>query len=151
MIFTWFLILDKIKDGNFLLRDVTHKLYLVLLRRAKGFPLKATEGKIASKYCNTSKTRGGVLSTHHVPGWGYDLPMRVRLRVDNEMIVMVIVLTAWKQNIKMGESHRLNALEIKLVYLYCFWIKYTETFCCNWIGDWLLNDKMTKSVFSGFS
>ena len=53
--------------------------------------------------------------------------MRVRLRVDNEMIVMVIVLTAWKQNIRMGESHRLNVLQIKLVYLNCFLIKYKHS------------------------
>ena len=28
---------------------------------------------------------------------------------------MVIVLTAWKQNIRMGESQRLNAFQILLV------------------------------------
>ena len=43
------------------------------------------------------------------------------------MIVMVIVLTAWKQNIRMGESHKLNALQIKLVYLNRFLIKYKHS------------------------
>ena len=61
--------------------------------------------------------------------------------INNEITVMVIVLTAWKQNIRMGESQRLNAVQIKLVYLNCFWIKYkhsaaTELVIGYWTTKW---------------
>ena len=77
VIFTWFLILDKIKDGDYVLRDVTHKLYLVLLRTAKGFPLKAkslrntaTYQKLGEGFYQPPMYQGGDMTCLSVYVWG---------------------------------------------------------------------------------
>ena len=72
---SWFLILNKIQDGEHV-GDVTDL-------QQRHHPIKYTwscredqrlsnEGKIVSKYCNISKTRGGVRQPPLVPRWGYD-------------------------------------------------------------------------------
>ena len=87
-VFTWFLILDKIPDGD-------HVWWRHRLPAAPP-PIKYTsscredqrlfsEGKIVSKYCNTSKTQGGGGSINpHSPYRLYNgrgMTLRVRPRV----------------------------------------------------------------------
>ena len=55
----------------------THETYLVLLK-IKGFPVKATEGKIVLKYCNMSTIQGrGSPPLYHSLG----VTLRVRPRI----------------------------------------------------------------------
>ena len=88
-ILTWFLILDKIQDGDHCWPR--HRppaapppikcVYLILLRRSR----LSTKGKIVSKYFNISNTLGR--SSIHPPprlyhGGGMNLRLRVRPRVN---------------------------------------------------------------------
>ena len=85
-VFTWFLILEKIQDGDYVQvtsqtanNATTHKMYIILFSEEN--QRLSTEGKIISKYCNTSKTKRGV----HQPLFLYHggaMTLRVRPRVN---------------------------------------------------------------------
>ena len=69
-VFTWFLILDKIQDGNhvwWLHRPPAAPPPIKYNSSYREDQRLSTEGKIVSKYCNISKTQGGVSSTYPPP------------------------------------------------------------------------------------
>ena len=74
---TWFLILDKIQDGDNVWwrhRPPAAPPPIKYTSSCREDQRLSTEGKIVSKYCNMSKTQGGVPSTPPplVPLLGYD-------------------------------------------------------------------------------
>ena len=96
-VLTWFLILDKIQDGS----QDSHHVWWRQRPSAAPPPIKYTssrredqrlftEGKIVSKYCNTSKTQGGdsFNSPPLVPLWGFTL--LVHLRVNALRLIYVL-------------------------------------------------------------
>ena len=72
---SWFLILDKIQDGDHVWwrhRPPAAPPPIKYTWSCREDQRLSTEGKIVSKYCNISKTRGGVRQPPLVPRWGYD-------------------------------------------------------------------------------
>ena len=72
-VFTSFLILDKIQDGVWWhQRPPAAPPPIKYTSSCREDQRLSTEGKIVSKYCNISKTQGGVHQPPLVPLWGYE-------------------------------------------------------------------------------
>ena len=85
-VFTWFLILDKIQDGNHVWwhhRPPAATPPIKYTSSCREDQRLSTEGKIVSKYCNVSNTQGRVSSTSpSLPLYHYGgMTLRVRPRV----------------------------------------------------------------------